>query len=104
MLTVHRMYVLAKKCSLSTILCVDVYQGEQDGVYMSCDNCHEYLEIKDGIASKKSCPDTPGWGFNAYTHKCEFRSPHCFECVGGSLTLNTALLRIVWLDITSISY
>ena len=62
--------------------CVYNLELEMDGTFMSCDNCHDYLEISNGKVTRKSCPYIEGWGFNVATRKCEYGSPNCFECDG----------------------
>ena len=58
------------------------------GEYILCSDCRKYLEFKDGkVIATKSCPNYPGWGFNAHTRVCEYRSPHCIECEGWLRTL-----------------
>ena len=62
--------------------CVYNLELQMDGTFMSCDNCHDYLEISNGKVTRKSCPYIEGWGFNVDTRKCEYGSPNCFECDG----------------------
>jgi len=78
-------------CSLDNIICAEHDEIEVDGTFIHCFDCHNYLEINHGKATKKSCPNIAGWGFNSHTKKCELRSPHCFACNGGLFTLSTAL-------------
>ena len=82
MIIVRTVVVAVPLCKGEYDTCVYNLELEMDGTFMSCDNCHDYLEISNGNVTRKSCPYVDGWGFNVATRKCEYRSPNCFECNG----------------------
>ena len=57
-----------------------IYEG--DGNFSTCVNCKTYVECKGGKTFPHSCPHKPYWGYNDDTHKCQFKSPHCYPCEG----------------------
>ena len=64
-------------CNNPEVICAVLYTPGVGGSFIPCDDCHKYLEVKDGQLTNTSCPDSEGWGFNSQIRKCENRSPQC---------------------------
>ena len=69
---VFTVVVPAPPCKGEYVTCVYDLELQKDGTCMSCDNCHDYLEISNGTVTWKSCPCVEGWGFHEVMRKCEY--------------------------------
>ena len=83
MITVYVTYPTGKikMCFADGSVCAEGGCDEMvDGIFAVCNDCRKYITCRGGSTRRRQCPR--GKQFNAFTRKCQPKSPYCYPCSG----------------------